>query len=251
MKAYKGFNNDMTCNPTGNNPFQYEEGKTYHTDEAELCESGFHACENPIDCLSYYDPAHSVYHEVELDDVVDDENRDDSKICGKTIKIGAKLSIAKLVELLIGFVKSKCDKANSATGDCSANSATGDCSANSATGDCSANSATGYGSANSATGDRSANSATGYGSANISVGNHSCNEGAKGTISVGWGFDNRCRGKLGAYIVLVERGGWDGKKFPQIGEPKLGKIDGDKLKPDVWYKLKDGEFVECEENEDD
>lgn len=31
MKAYKGFNPDMTCRG-----FQYEEGKTYETDEATL-----------------------------------------------------------------------------------------------------------------------------------------------------------------------------------------------------------------------
>lgn len=36
MKAYKGFNKDMTCRG-----FQYEIGKTYETDEADLCNSGF------------------------------------------------------------------------------------------------------------------------------------------------------------------------------------------------------------------
>lgn len=51
MKAYKGFNKDMTCRG-----FQYEEGKTYETDKAELCKEGFHACENPLDCFNYYAP---------------------------------------------------------------------------------------------------------------------------------------------------------------------------------------------------
>ena len=40
MKAYKGFNNDMTCRD-----FQYTEGGEYETDKAKLCESGFHACD--------------------------------------------------------------------------------------------------------------------------------------------------------------------------------------------------------------
>ena len=62
MKAYKGFNRDMTCRG-----FQYAEGETYHTDTAELCESGFHACKYPLDVLAYYPPSSSVYHEVELD----------------------------------------------------------------------------------------------------------------------------------------------------------------------------------------
>ena len=46
MKTYKGFNKDMTCNG-----FQYEEGKSYEEKEAIIGESGFHAGENPIDCL--------------------------------------------------------------------------------------------------------------------------------------------------------------------------------------------------------
>lgn len=55
MKAYKGFNKDMTCRG-----FQYEVGKTYETDEADLCNSGFHACKNPLDCFKYYSPAKSI-----------------------------------------------------------------------------------------------------------------------------------------------------------------------------------------------
>ena len=99
MKAYKGFNKDMTCKG-----FQYEEGKTYTTDEAKLCESGFHACENPLDCFGYYAPGQSVYHEVELEDV-SDEKGDDTKRCGKRIKIGAALDVAGLVKAHFEYVK--------------------------------------------------------------------------------------------------------------------------------------------------
>lgn len=61
-KAFKGFNKDLTCRG-----FQYEEGKEFETARAECCEEGFHACEYPLDCLGYYSPNSSVYHEVELD----------------------------------------------------------------------------------------------------------------------------------------------------------------------------------------
>lgn len=60
MKTYKGFNENMTCQG-----FQYEEGKEYEEKEAVVCERGFHACEYPLDCFSYYDPNKSVYHEVD------------------------------------------------------------------------------------------------------------------------------------------------------------------------------------------
>lgn len=47
--AYKGMEFNMTCKG-----FQYEVGKSYKTDKAELRECGFHACLNPIDVLDYY-----------------------------------------------------------------------------------------------------------------------------------------------------------------------------------------------------
>ena len=49
MIGYKAFNKDLTCRG-----FQYEIGKTYKTDKAELCNCGFHACLNPIDVFEYY-----------------------------------------------------------------------------------------------------------------------------------------------------------------------------------------------------
>lgn len=45
IKAYKGFNEDMTCTPPNTDiRFQYEEGKEYEESKARACERGFHAC---------------------------------------------------------------------------------------------------------------------------------------------------------------------------------------------------------------
>ena len=305
MKAYKGFNRDMTCRG-----FQYEEGKSYEMEDAKLCDHGFHACQYPLDCLGYYAPSESVYHVVEQENITEGAGGDTKQVSSK-IKIGARLDIAGLVAASMEYVKEKAEKANSSTGDWSANSATGDQSANSATGYGSANSATGYGSANSSTGDRSANSATGnqsansstgdwsansatgdqsansatgygsansatgYGSANSSTGDRSANSstgdrsansatgygsanistgfdcsntsGREDVISVGWGKDNRCRGVIGSYLVLVERDDWDGAKYPIIGEPVLVKVDGEKIKENVWYMLKNGAVTAVED----
>ena len=105
MKAYKGFNKDMTCTPKGGKPFQYKEGETYHEDAAVLCEKGFHAYERPLDVFGYYAPGTSVYHEVDLEDV-SAERKEDTKVCGKTIKIGAKMDIAGLVKAQFDYVRS-------------------------------------------------------------------------------------------------------------------------------------------------
>jgi len=184
MRAFKGFNKDLTCRG-----YQYEEGKEFHTERAECCDTGFHACEYPLDCFGYYDPAHSVFHEVELSGEMD-KSGDNTKVCATDIKIGARLSIAGLVKMAIDFTMSKVNKeagsderhgfasatgdygASSATGNYGASSATGNYGASSATGNCGASSATGDYGASSATGDYGASSATGNCGASSATGDY-------------------------------------------------------------------------------
>ena len=108
-KYYKGFNKDMTCRG-----FQFEEGKTYEEPEAKLCEKGFHACENPLDCWNYYDVMNSVFHEVELDGVSEELHSNDTKVCAKKITVGARLDMKGLVkasvDVVLEFVKGCFDK---------------------------------------------------------------------------------------------------------------------------------------------
>ena len=110
MKAYKGFNKDMTCTPTDGKPFQYKEGETYEEPEADLCTKGFHACLDPLDCLNYYNICDSVYREVELDDVSDQREKNDTKVCGRKIRIGAKLSIKDIVKASVDFTMDRVKK---------------------------------------------------------------------------------------------------------------------------------------------
>ena len=111
MKVYKATNKDMQCTPNGK-VFQYEIGKTYEKPEAELCRHGFHACEAPMDVLSYYSPADgSRYFEAELKDVSPEREISDTKVCGKKITIGAEIGIPGLVKAHVEYVKQRCEKA--------------------------------------------------------------------------------------------------------------------------------------------
>ena len=158
VKSYKGFNKDMTCRG-----FQYEEGKEYETSKAVVCNEGFHACEHPLVCLDYYPPNTSIYHEVEQTGEFSSVFcGGDSKIASTKIKIGAKLSIAGLVQAAIDFTKSKTVTTQDVTEDYGVSSATGDSGVSSATGSGGVSSATGICGASSATGIYGASSATGY-----------------------------------------------------------------------------------------
>ena len=175
IKSYKGFNKNMTCRG-----FQYEEGKEYEEEIVEVCDHGFHACEYPLDCLNYYYPNESVYHEVEQSGEIQKHN-DDTKVASTKIKIGAEISIAGLVKAAIEYTVKRVKKdaesdekhgASSATGYKGASSATGDYGASSATGTCGASSATGYKGASSATGYKGASSATGDYGASSATGDY-------------------------------------------------------------------------------
>ena len=208
MKAYKGFKRDMTCRG-----FQYKEGETYHTDEANLCASGFHACEYPLDVLAYYPPNSSVYHEVELDEV-SDERKYDSKVCAKTIRVSARMDIASLVKASVEYIISKCDKSRRKH-------------------------ATGCQGAASATGNRGAVSATGYQGAASATGYQGAAAADNPTaIAVSWGIEGRAKGVLGAHIVCAE---WQQGKLICA---KMARVDGVVIKPDTYYTLINGEFVE-------
>ncbi len=119
IKSYKGFKKDMTCKG-----FQYEEGKEYETEKAECCETGFHACEYPLDCFSYYSPNESVFHEVEQDGELD-RGGGNTKVASTKIKIGASINIAGIVKAAIEYTTQRAKKENGSDEDYGASSATG------------------------------------------------------------------------------------------------------------------------------
>lgn len=219
---YKGFEKDMTCRG-----FQYEEGKEYEEPLAEVCEAGFHSCEYPLDCFSYYDPAHSVYHEVEASGEIDRDN-DDTKIASTKLKIGAEINIAGMVKAAIEYTVKRTKNEAGADKKYGASSATGSCGASSATG---------YKGASSAM-DSTA-------------------------VAVAWGPYAKARGVIGAHLIFAERlykgdpDDWDYNKANakldkwDFKGAKMVRVDGETIKKNVWYTLKDGNIEEVEEEDDE
>lgn len=125
MKCFKGFDKDLRCKG-----FQYEVGKEYETERAEICEEGFHAWEFPLDVLKYYNPADSRFCEVELD--ANEQTQRDSKRCGRSIRVVAEIGLSGLIKAGVKFILEKADFENdnaTNTGNCSAATNTGDRSA--------------------------------------------------------------------------------------------------------------------------
>ena len=250
MKAFKGFNKDMTCRG-----FQYEKGKTYETDEARLCETGFHACERPLDCFSYYAPGNSVYREVELEDV-SSERKDDSKIVGKRIKIGAELDIAGLCKAQFQYVKEHTtfeytDPERATAGDSGAATAgafgaatAGNCGAATA-GDSGAATAGDSGAATA--GNRGAATAGNRGAATAgnsgAATSRGCSAVGKNGIACARGNNVKVMGDIGALLVIAE----EKTNSYDIDCWKVFVVDGEKIKANTLYGLRDSELVELKE----
>ena len=239
IKSYKGFKKDMTCKG-----FQYEEGKEYETEKAECYETGFHACEYPLDCFSCYSPNESVFHEVEQDGELD-RGGGNTKVASTKIKIGASINIAGIVKAAIEYTTQRAKKENGSDEDCGASSATGDCGASSATGYKGASSATGDYGASSATGNCGASSATGYKGASSA--------GDKDSVAVAWGYHGKAKGVIGSFLVLADWEGDEDNYWVQnlwtLKGAKMVQVDGKIIKENTWYTMVNGEIKEVESEE--
>ena len=217
IKSYKGFNKDMTCKDK-----QYEEGKEYTEERAKACDCGMHACEYPLDCFNYYDPAHSVYHAVEQGGEMS-RNGDDSKVASTYMRIGARLDVRGLVKAAIEYTRSRTtteytDPEMATAGDSGAATA----------GNFGAATAGNFGAATA--GDSGAATSRGKSAS------------GENGLSVARGNEVRVKGGMGALLVIAEENTHD----YNIAEWKVVVVDGEKIKPDTWYKLENGELVEAE-----
>ena len=103
ITAYKGFGLDWKCRD-----FAYEVGKSYkHTGSVKACDSGFHACEYPLDVFAYYSPASSCFAVVEQAGVLS-RHDGDSKVASSKITIKAEINFAGLIKAAIEYTTSRC-----------------------------------------------------------------------------------------------------------------------------------------------
>ena len=186
---------------------QYEEGGFYKEDDAKACSKGMHGCEYPLDCFNYYAPGQSVYHEVEQSGIIS-KHDEDTKVASSEMRIGARLDIAGIVKASIKYTKERTTMEYTDPERATA-------------GDYGAATAGNKGAATSR-----GKSATG-----------------KNGLSVARGNDVKVKGGIGAILVICE----ENKNNYDIKEWKAAVVDGEVIKADTWYCLKNGEFAEVEE----
>ena len=203
MKAYKGFNKDFTCKG-----FQFEEGKEYEEEEAVLCEKGFHACTNPLDVLNYYNDVEGKYCEVELDEVSNDKKENDSKICGKRIKINAEIGFVGLFKMGIEWLKEQTIFSKNDTKELEKSS--GD--------------------------DAKIGSSGNYAKIGSS---------GKNSVVMCAGNNSIAKAKIGSWITLAEWGRDDNGDWIPINVVTK-RVDGVEIKEDTYYKLVNGVFTEVD-----
>lgn len=140
----------------------------------------------------------------------------DTKVASTKIKIGAQINIAGLVKAAIEYTTERVKKEAGSDEPHGASSATGDYGASSATG---------YKGASSATDSES--------------------------IAVAWGYHGKARGVKSAYLVLADWEGdeecyWEQDKWRLKGA-EMVRVDGEKIKENIWYTMVNGKVVEVED----
>ena len=250
--AYKAFNDDFTCRS-----FQYEVGKTYtHAGKIRMCNAGFHACENPLDVLNYYNLCDSRFALVELSGEILTHDEEDSKLCAATLHVRAELKFPDFVKTAVQYLIEACkpkdgessERVMASSGDYAKLASSGDYAQLASSGGWAKLASSGNGAqlASSggwaklaSSGDGAQLASSGDGAKLASSGDYAqlASSGKNGVIcSSGW--RTHAKGKTGTWVALAEfddegrcigfATGCAGKDFPA----------------DTWVRAKDGKLVE-------
>ena len=227
IKAYKGFNADLTCRD-----FQYEVGKEYEIKgDIECCNNGFHACRSPLDVFGYYlldkDCNLARFCEVEQSGKIDTRESYDTNVASSKIKIKAEIKFADFIKLGVEWIKEKvADKST----DKKLISDNG-----------------GYYAKIGSSGDSAQIGSSGDSAQIGSSGDYAkINSTGEDSVICCAGHNSIVKAKQGSWITLAE---WEYNKEKDRSVPKnvvTKYVDGVGIKADTWYKLIDGVFTEVE-----
>ena len=251
ITSYKGFDKDMKCRG-----FQYKVGKEYEMGgEIKCCKQGFHACKSPLEVLDYYDMLNSRFAEVEQSGKIDEEEKS-TKVCSSHIKIKAELKLADIINIGVEWLKDitspskvKTDGALNDNGDrkkqigSSGYSAqigsSGDFAQIGSSGDSAQIGSSGYYAKIGSSGDSAQIGSSGYYAKIDSTGEDS--------VIMCAGNKSKAKAKVGSWITLSEWK-WSDEKNRNVPVcVKTEYVDGENIKAETWYQLKNGKFVEVNE----
>ena len=276
IKSYKAFDENMRCRG-----FQYEVGKEYDMNgDIQCCKRGFHACESPMEVWDYYDMLTSRFAEVEQSGKISTE-ADSTKICSSHITIKAELKLADIINIGVEWLKDltapskvKADDAElndngvrgaqiGSSGDSAKIGSSGYSAKIGSSGYSAKIGSSGYSAKIGSSGDYAKIGSSGdyakIGSsgdyAKIGSSGDSAKIGSSGysakidstgenSVIMCAGRDSVAKAKVGSWITLAEWE-WDDEKECRVPVcVKTERVDGIKIKPDTWYRLRGGEFVE-------
>lgn len=256
MKGYKGFDKNFRCLD-----LQYEVGNTYKLDgELEICERGFHFCDTPLAVFEYYRPNESRYALVEATGkIIGDEEH---KFCTDEITIVKELSIDEFVDAAeysgekiktdSHSVAINTDRRSAAKNMGAFSVAASAAKFSAATVMCNYSIAANTGDNSAAVGTFSWSNAINSGDDSLAVcfgiNSFALNSGIdsaavvnnENSIAVAAGIRNKAKGALGCWLVLTEWEDWE------LVDVKAFMVDGEKIKADTFYTLKDGVPVEVD-----
>lgn len=239
MKGYKGFNPGLICKDK-----QYQENTVFEEPEAKICEKGMHFCENPFDVLDYYglirpDGTPNEFTEVEA---LDEPKTDDKKkFCSRKLKIGVKLGLSGFIRACVDFVLEKTiaemPSENVISGDSAKIGSSGNCAWIGSSGD--------YAKIGSSGGYAQIGSSGNCARIGSSGDSARINCTGEDSVICCAGHGSVVKASVGCWITLAE---WKFDDAKQRHVPvcvKTEYVDGEKIKADTPYTLKNGEFAEA------
>ena len=232
IKSYKGFDENMQCRG-----YQYEVGKDYEIDgDIKCCSRGFHACKSPMEVWDHYDMLNSRFAEVEQSGKIDEEEKS-TKVCSSHIKIKAELKLSDIINIGVEWLKDITSPTKvKTTGTLNDNGgysakigSSGDYAQIGSSGDSAKIGSSGDYAKIGSSGDYAQIDSTGEDSVIMCAGKKS-----------------KAKAKVGSWITLAEWK-WNDEKNRNVPVcVKTEYVDGEIIKADTWYQLKNGKFVEVD-----